>query len=239
MIKPKPIPVLLYSFSIFLVGTMIVFADLELAPVDVLQDWKLTVSTNKTYYPGSTISLSSSYKKVRQVTGQATRYIQCRKPNSNEWDGFIPVSESDANRPKTSQGSSITYIGIPSSLPSLPNTCRIYINVNYRINYLRSFTEQNYSNEFTVNPTPQQVQNGITLNSQNANEELAPNTVSNPATLPDKSEPSSAQIQANNPMVSPENAPATSNNSIVTAPVRGLTAALGGLVSGLRALAGL
>lgn len=240
MSKIKPINILLYAFSIVLVGTMIVFADLELAPIDVLQDWKITVPTSKTYYPGSTIYLASKYKKVRQVTGTATRYIQCKKQGTNEWDGFIPVSQADATRPKTNAGDSITYIGIPSSLPTLPNTCRIYINVNYRINYLRSFVEQNYSNEFIVHPTPQQAQNGITLMTPpSINKGLSPQLSPSPNTAATNSGDALPLIQSNNPTPIAEDAPATVNNSLLTAPIRGVTDTINGVVNGLKTLSGL
>jgi hypothetical protein len=210
--------------------------------VSVLQNWQLHVDTSISYTPGSTIYLNSDYKKVKNVSGTAKRYLQCHKAHSNEWDGYIPLSESDANRPTAQKGHSTTALGVPLDVPNIPNTCRIYINVVYQINPLRNYEQYTYSNTFriiagsiplTQSPPDNAVQpQESRLPTPNTTNVYSTPAQSQPTIQPDIAQP----VTENAPIGSSSQTSTSGANSGV---VKRVTGAVTGTVNSLLNLAGL
>lgn len=212
--KFKPINVFLYSASfIILVGGILLFY-LLFSPVQVLTHWQLHVDDSQAYMPASTVNISSTYTKVRDVSGVSKKYLQCHKPNSTDWDGYIPLSESDANKPSTTAGHSATAVAIPLDVPSLPNTCRIYIHVSYQINPLRTYEQHNYSNSFHVNkPTSPMIQQQ-SLAPQSTNETNSQQAIVTPNIQTPQPQETDT-FQNNEAPSTVENAPPTKQTGII------------------------
>lgn len=219
--KFKPINIFLYSASVVILISGVFLFYLLFSPVQVLTHWQLKVDGSKPYMPASTVNISSTYTKVRNVSGVSKKYLQCHKPNSTEWDSYIPLTESDANKPSITVGHSVTAVAIPLDVPSLPNTCRIYIHVSYQINPLRTYEQYNYSNSFHVNKPISPIVQQQSLapqpdtNSQQAivTPSITPETGDSNTTIP---QPQTTDTFQNNEAPStPENAPPTKQKGII------------------------
>jgi hypothetical protein len=223
MIHFKPVSAFLYSASVVIALSGFILLYLVFAPVQVLKDWKISVP-NQEYTPGSTIYITSYYTKVRDVSGSSKRYLQCYKPNSTDWDGYIPLTESDANRPKITNGKSVTAIAIPIDVPALPNTCRIYINVVYQINPFREYEQFNYSNTFKI-------EQGKTTSNQQA--QIQPQETIQPVQPMVTLTPENTDFQNQQaPSVVEDSPPTTTQN---VGPLKIVT----GLIDGIKRISGL
>lgn len=145
---------------------------LRTTKVDVLREWVLEVQPGQTYYPGDTVTATSSFTKLLNVKGQAERSVQCVRLEYTEevllnsankdykipdkyWDGRVPSSKSSGTSGVTKNGNSIVNVGVPLSIGRLPNMCRVYITVVYNVNkYNMAFTETAVSNPFRVEQRP-------------------------------------------------------------------------------------
>lgn len=146
------------------------------SPVDVLKNetWKLTVQGD-THYPGDVLVVKSEYEKVRDVTGVAKRYIECKNPIG----GYVryPINEADANRQPTGENKPRTgtgvFLPVPVNIP-VPTDCFVTISITYDIyklgNWtLRSHTETNSSGIFKLLPKPEGTDESCVSNCQQSN----------------------------------------------------------------------
>lgn len=143
----------------------LLFTYVTVVPLDILQDWKLTVDKSQ-YKIGDDILVRSEFKKIRSVTGIAKRYIEC-KNTSGKFSNRVQANEASADRPVGSGGSDL-YLTIPDNIPNLPATCRISVVVEYEIYAFRKHTESTKSGEFIVYPSDKQ-SNVISPNQQDDN----------------------------------------------------------------------
>jgi hypothetical protein len=134
----------------FIMLSSVVFVYTALIPVDVLKNWTLSTD-NKTYTEGDVIILTSVSEKLMSVNGTARRYIECKAQTTGSSWYRTPVNEVDVDR-QPGKTSTASRVQIPNNIQGLPNTCRLYITVEYRIYYYRSFTEFATTNEFQVLP---------------------------------------------------------------------------------------
>jgi len=130
-------------------------------PVDVLQNWKITVPDGE-YQPGDVIKVTSEFKKVLDIAPTTSdRYIQCLIPGTTEWDSLIPANKGVRSNPVTEFARTVYDVGIPLSIGQLPNTCRVYSVITYNVNkYNPTFQEVNWTNNFKVVAREGIVQNG-------------------------------------------------------------------------------
>lgn len=116
--------------------------------IDVITDWKLTMPDKK-IHAGDTIVVESDYIKTRDVTGKATRDIDCQ----NKEGSYIRyhMNEAIANRAARSGGTGLE-VKIPTNIPNLPTTCKIAVTIDYPVLPWRTVTEANETDEFTLYP---------------------------------------------------------------------------------------
>ena len=133
-------------FAATLVLASLIFAYILLAPIDVVANWKLHVDP-ATYHQDDEITVHASYKKLKDVTGTAYYYLECKTERGSLVRN--PLNQTEASRAKGS-GEIDTPLHLPSDLPGLPTECRVYISVDYTIYTFRKFTENNASNYFKV-----------------------------------------------------------------------------------------
>lgn len=146
----KPIAAFLYACSVAILLSAGVLVYLLLSPVDVLRNWHIFV-TGSTHYPGETVAVDSHYEKVRNVTGQAFRYLDCK----NERGAYTrwAISSASANNESGARRSTGILVTIPSNIMT-PTTCHISILVKYQVNPLRTQPEFTTSNEFNLVTKP-------------------------------------------------------------------------------------
>jgi hypothetical protein len=132
-------------FAATLVTVAFTFAYVLVSPLDVITDWTLRMDPG-TYTPGQEVTLHGSYKKLRDVTGAAYYYLECKTPKGSLVR--YPIVQTEGNRPKGS-GEIDTPLQLPS-IPTLPAQCRVAVSVDYTIYTFRKFTENNQSNYFEV-----------------------------------------------------------------------------------------
>jgi len=125
--KEKLLIPLIVSLSIII--TLVSFGALVLtvAPIQVLEDWKLTTDMSS-YTSGSTINIRSQGYKKYSMAGDSARTLVCMSgPRTNTYDLNTSINPSvskgdfDLNIPVT----------LPVTLEALPRTCRIDIDVDY------------------------------------------------------------------------------------------------------------
>lgn len=129
---------------LFLLGAG--YFTIQLVPIHVLRDWKISVVPGK-YQLGSVIPVSSSSSKLRKAEGEAHRTIECNSGKDSVVD--YTLNNSQAKRlPGTRI--TITNLIIPTNITNTPVTCRIVISVTYKVYKIRKITENAVSNDFTV-----------------------------------------------------------------------------------------
>lgn len=142
-------------------GSAILIASLSFAwlvfvpfKVDVLQDWKLSIVNKKEYKAGDTITVSSKFKKVSDVSGSAQRFINC-KTSSGSYTQY-PLAQSRASSPMTNgeERNAEVVFRIPVDLTGLPSMCYVSIDIEYSINSFRRHQEHAQTEEFKVKPSP-------------------------------------------------------------------------------------
>lgn len=112
----------------------------------MLQDNSWQVTVDKTSYAvGDTLTFKSSYTKLRDATGEATRYIEC--DNNGVLTRYpFSVAIGDRKPGTTATGGS----GVIPVVRPVPTKCRFVISVKYEIYFVRHLTETNYSEFFNV-----------------------------------------------------------------------------------------
>lgn len=142
--KTRVVSYLLFALS----GFILAAAFYMNASIDVLENWRLILPT-QSLHAGDTVVVQSIYNKKLNVTGEATRYIECEsRPGV-----FVryPISVSPANRGTGNTGTGIE-LKIPANIPSLPATCKITVIIDYEIALWRHVIESNSSHTFTLHP---------------------------------------------------------------------------------------
>lgn len=135
--------------SLALVGSALYIAYVVLFPVNVLDDWTLTLS-GKDYYLGDTLTIESSYKKNVNAKGTSTRYLECR--NSNNVFVRYQLNEATGDKP-ASRSSTGIIVKIPAVIAevTLPTKCYFSISVVYDLYPRRAEPEYARTEEFTLN----------------------------------------------------------------------------------------
>lgn len=140
--------VVLYVLSGSIITASLTAGYLFIAPVDVLRDWRI-VLPQQAIHAGDEITVQSIYTKVRNVTGHATRYIEC--DNKAGVSVRYQLNEAIANRGAGHQGTGIV-LKIPDDIPDLPALCRISTAVDYPVYSFRSHYEYTASDPFPLQP---------------------------------------------------------------------------------------
>lgn len=131
----------------FIIG---MFLYIRFWPVDVIKNstWRLTVD-QKEYHAGDVVTVHIVSDKVKSVGGLFTTTAECK----NQTGVFVsyPISEQRVNR---AVGHVETAIDtkLPTRVTYMPTTCRIAYILEYDVYSFRSFSEYNFTNEFTLLP---------------------------------------------------------------------------------------
>lgn len=118
------------------------------ARLDVLEDFYIVVPEQRIAV-GEEVIIESRYNKIRDVTGESTRYIECKTK-----DGIplrYELSKAEANRSATKGGVGISMIA-PSNIPDLPAQCRYTIIIEYDVLPFKHVFESANSEWFTLYP---------------------------------------------------------------------------------------
>ena len=145
--RPSVTAITSYVFFTASIG-IAAFSVMMLANVDVLSNWRLVLPEGK-IQAGDTVVIQSYYEKKMEVTGVATRYIECKTDK-----GFFvryPVSSAVANRPPGVSATGIV-VEVPDVIPDLPATCKFSIAIEYEVLKFRRVVESNSSPEFLLLP---------------------------------------------------------------------------------------
>lgn len=145
----KPSKTAIVSYILFgIAGGMMLFSISMLARVDVLDNWRLVLPAGE-IHAGDTVVVQSLYEKKLDVTGKATRYIECKTKNGL----YVryPVSTATANRPSGVAGTGIVFTA-PEVIPDLPTTCKFTITIDYEVLAFRHVIESQSSAEFQLLP---------------------------------------------------------------------------------------
>jgi hypothetical protein len=119
--------------------------------IDVLKDWRLELP-KQDIHVGDTIIVDSLYTKLMQVSGESTRYLECK--NKNGIYIRYELNKAVANRGAGTSGTGVELV-MPNTVPNVPATCRINITIEYNIYVLRTVIETANSKEFTLLPASQ------------------------------------------------------------------------------------
>lgn len=149
MNKMKLVNIAQYVLAGAIVVGSLTIGVLTMYPVDVLDNWKITVP-EKSYYAGDTAVIYSTYTKKRDVTGIAKRYIECE--NQNSASIRYPLNEAVADRKAGERTGTAVVVKLPSDIPNLPTECRINIAVTYKVNAFKEVHESETSNSFQLLP---------------------------------------------------------------------------------------
>lgn len=137
------------AYTLFFLSTLILIGTfLFTMQVKVLDNWTLSIPTVD-LKAGQEATIVSEYTKLRDVTGVAKRYVECR----NEKGAYIryPLNEAVANRASGNGGTGI-IVKIPTDIPNLPAKCRFTVAIVYEVYPWRKVNQSNSTNEFTFNP---------------------------------------------------------------------------------------
>lgn len=115
-------------------------------PVKVLTDWHF-IATPSTVREGGTITLNSSYYKHYNAQADSQRFLECKGPLNSVAD--YPLVN---NYPNYGKGfnHTVTQIVLPTTVPNLPEKCRIYVHTQYILYGIKPVNQENWSNYFQV-----------------------------------------------------------------------------------------
>lgn len=134
----------LFAFSvIFLLLTLYFTSNIK-----VIENWKLSIP-GEPIHAGDEVVLISSYKKTRNVDGQARRYIECKNH-----DGLFiryPLSEANADRKAGNAGTGIP-VKVPYNIPDLPAECFFSITISYPVLPFKPTVEKQQTQHFRLLP---------------------------------------------------------------------------------------
>lgn len=147
----KSIKLLSWIASLGLVSAAVFIAYIVLFPVDVLTNWKLTISKD-TYYPGDVVVIESTYTKNATVTGTAKRYLECKNQS-----GVLlryELNQAVANRSSAQLTGTGVTVTIPDRLAeiTLPTDCFFSIGIEYDVYPRRAEYEYNRTQDFKLVP---------------------------------------------------------------------------------------
>lgn len=152
----RPLVIINLSFVIIM---MSIFLFLMNKPLDVLQDWSLTISDVKEYRdgnpifnPGDTLVFNSSSKKLVDADGVTSRVIVCAA-TSTRTARDIQLDTLPATKPSGINAPRDNAIIIPdvTQFDGLPRDCYLRINICYRDVVLwRDHCESQMTETFTV-----------------------------------------------------------------------------------------
>lgn len=136
------------AYGFFSVSLLVLtFSFSLIARVDVLKDWTLELPAGE-IHAGDQVVVESIYTKTMDVTGEASRFIECKSDRAYV---RYPVSKAVANRSAGSTGTGIVFV-IPKVIPDLPATCRMNVTIDYEVLAFRHVIESNTSSEFQLLP---------------------------------------------------------------------------------------
>lgn len=145
---------------LFIVAIIIGFIELTTRPIDVLQDWKMTLTEveerNKqglaVYNPGDTLLFTSTSKKLVDAEGIISRSIVCKTEGSVNMidirlDTLPAAKPSGVNKPS----SNAIFVPDVARFNGLPRECHLSIDVCYKDVILwRDHCEHAQTEEFLV-----------------------------------------------------------------------------------------
>jgi hypothetical protein len=153
--------------------------------IDVVTDWKLSLPEKKIHV-GDTVVVASTYKKLRDVTGEASRFLDC---NTKQGVSIrYPVNKASASRGASDHrqtGTGIVLV-IPNTIPDLPTKCRIAVSIDYPVLPWRHVIENNETKDFTLYPAVKSSVKPVSGGSQRTSQTqgLNPSSVSSTKNTP-------------------------------------------------------
>lgn len=145
---------------LFIVAIIVGFIELTTRPIDVLQDWKMTLTEVEernesglaVYNPGDTLLFTSTSKKLVDAEGIISRSIVCKTDGSLNMidirlDTLPAAKPSGFNKPS----SNAIFIPDVTRFNGLPRQCHLSIDVCYKDVILwRDHCEHAQTEEFLV-----------------------------------------------------------------------------------------
>lgn len=135
----------LYALAAAIFLTTAVFLYLFIAPINVLQNWRVVAPTGN-YKVGDTIIVQSLFTKLRPVDGVSHRSLVCT--GAAGASVAYPVNAAVANHPAAHKAG----VGVPIVIPLVPTPtkCKLAISIEYKVYPFRTITEFATSNSFNV-----------------------------------------------------------------------------------------
>lgn len=137
-----------YVLITLLTINLVLFGYILFGQVDVIQDDSWTISVDKTsYVEGDTIAATSEYTKLRQVSGESKRYLDCLNANGGEVRYPLNGAVADRVAGKNATGINLTVPEVKEA----PTKCHVTIVLRYEIfRPFRYHTEQKKSADFEI-----------------------------------------------------------------------------------------
>jgi hypothetical protein len=134
---------IMFALSIIIFLSTVIFT----MRIDVVKDWRLELPQGE-IHAGDTIVVSSMYTKLRDVSGESKRYVECK--NQNGVPIRYEINQAVANR-KSGKGGTGIEIVVPD-IPNLPKMCKIQVSICYKVIPLKCSYENNETTEFQLLP---------------------------------------------------------------------------------------
>lgn len=134
------------TFAVFLVIGTLTIAYIQLIPVNILKNWRIT-STEQSYKVGDQVILNIEYEKIRESAATTYYSLECKRPNGSL--KTYPLFHVEAKKKKSS-GTVKVPVDLPKSIADTPTDCRVAIKAYYHVFTLRDVLEENVSNYFEV-----------------------------------------------------------------------------------------
>ena len=202
----------LLSYLLLLLSAITLVATVYfLSNIKVLENWKLSIP-NTEIHVGDTVTIESTYNKLRDTSGESTRYITC-KNKAGLWVRY-ELNRATSDRAKGKGGTGIVVI-IRRDIADVPTQCKFEVAIRYEVLPFRSVHVVNETNTFTLYPekVTESSSNESLTATQTSQSPTAPPSRSNSSvsypnnTPPAQQLPSNSSQQSDNP--APEPSPPT------------------------------
>jgi hypothetical protein len=138
------IAVTLMTASLVILGTSVYL----LANITVIQDWKLILPAQEIHV-GDTVTVQSTYNKVRDASGESIRYITC-KNLSGTWIRY-ELNRATSDRAKGRGGTGIVLV-VRRDVADVPTSCKFEVAIRYDVMPGRHVNVYNSTRVFTLYP---------------------------------------------------------------------------------------
>lgn len=122
----------------------------SLSTITVLEDWRISINNDvNNIHAGDTVVIQSTYNKLHNTSGTATRYITCLN-RSDLWVRY-ELNRATSNRGKGKGGTGIILV-IRRDIADLPTKCKFEIAIEYEVMPFKKVNVHNQTQEFELKP---------------------------------------------------------------------------------------